>query len=71
MIKLNELIELGFYVNIHNNNEYFLYGWEYLYVVSSCDFFCIYDGCGEEEFIAKIYNLEHLKEIIELLPENN
>ena len=65
-----QLYDLDFYCSYKNRNEWFYDSWEYMYIVSSREFYWINDGVGEPQLIAKIDDLDHLKQVLEALNYN-
>ena len=67
MVTRDELLDLDFYSLNNNPIEYFYDSWEYMFLFNTQELFCINDGFGEPQFIAKIDNLAHLKEVLDHL----
>lgn len=62
-----DLEDLEFYCTRSNNNEWFLDSFEYMFLRHTREFYCINDGFGDPEFMVKIKDLDHLKQVVEAL----
>lgn len=62
MITANQLNELDWFPEPTNKNIWYYDSWEYEFRITSQELYYINDGVGEPEFIAKITDIEQLKE---------
>lgn len=64
MVTRDQLLDLDFYCGHNNINEFFYDDWEYMFVINEQSLYFINDGVGQEEFISKIKNIDHLVEVL-------
>ena len=62
MVTRTQLLDLGFFEE--NFNSYYFDSWEYQFIINKQELYYTNDGFGEPEFIAKIKDVEHLKEVM-------
>lgn len=63
MVTAKTLISYGFHYK-DNINEFFYNGWDYMFIVNTQELYDSNDGYGEPTLLTKIYNLQHLMDVM-------